>query len=195
MTFSLNRITQILSLKPEVRSTTRPRWPISPIKTLIWCLEARKRDLVISRHERPHPLRLFVDVRIRLSSWLTGKDVGANFISIRTYTYSLVGSTNANDALEISMVQAAPLSPKTLSSFHPQFTYPIFGEEESIFGYQGLKLNLRFAAHNLRPNLEVLYDKKFKTVGDTKATDIQETLKEWTPEGEEILKRSDGKCG
>ena len=114
-------------------------------------------------------------------------------VGIRTYTYSLIGSANANDALEISMVQAAPISPKTLSSFHPQFTYPIFGEEESIFGYQGLKLNLRFAAHNLRPNLEVLYEKKFKAVGDTRATDIEETLKEWIPEGEEMLKRSDGK--
>ena len=116
-------------------------------------------------------------------------------IDFRTHIYSLIGSTNANDALEISIVQAAPSSPKTLSSFHPQFTYPIFGEEESIFGYQGLKLNLRFAAHNLRPNLEVLYDKKFKAVGDTKAADIQETLKDWTPEGQEMLKRSDGKGG
>ena len=116
-------------------------------------------------------------------------------IGLRTNTYSLIGSTNANDALEISIVQAAPISPKTLSSFHPQFTYPIFGEEESIFGYQGLKLKLRFAAHSLRPNLEVLYDKKYKAVGDTKATDIQETLKEWTPEGEEMLKHSDGKGG
>lgn len=91
-------------------------------------------------------------------------------------------STNANEALEISFVQAAPGSLKVLSSFHPQFTYPIFGDEERIFGYQGLKLNLRFAAHDLRPNLEVLYDKKFKAVGDTKATNIEETLKEWTPE-------------
>ncbi|KAL9135195.1 MAG: hypothetical protein Q9175_003615 [Cornicularia normoerica] len=91
-------------------------------------------------------------------------------------------STTANEALEISFVQAAPGSPRTISSFHPQFTYPIFGEEERIFGYQSLKLNLRFAAHDLRPNLEILYDKKFKAVGDTKATDIKETLKEWTPE-------------
>ena len=116
-------------------------------------------------------------------------------IDLSTDTYSIIGSTTANDALEISIVQAAPVSPETLSSFHPQFTYPIFGEEESIFGYQGLKLNLRFAAHNLRPNLEVLYDKKFKAVGDTKATDIQETLKEWTPEGEEMFKCSKGKGG
>lgn len=44
-------------------------------------------------------------------------------------------------------------------------------------------MNLRFAAHDLRPNIEVLYDKRFKAVGDTKATNIEETLKEWTPEG------------
>ena len=97
-----------------------------------------------------------------------------------------IGSSNANEALKISFVQAALGAPKILSSFHPQFTYPIFGDEERIFGYQNLKLNLRFAAHDLRPNLEVLYNKKFKTVGDTKATDIEETLKEWTPECEKI---------
>ncbi len=44
-------------------------------------------------------------------------------------------------------------------------------------------MNLRFAAHDLRPNIEVLYDKRFKAVGDTKATNIEEILKEWTPEG------------
>jgi len=48
-----------------------------------------------------------------------------------------------------------------------------------------LKINIRFSAHLLRPNVEIFYDKKFKTVGDTKATDIAETLKEWMPEGEE----------
>ena len=97
---------------------------------------------------------------------------------------NIIGSTNANEALEISFIQAAPGSLRTLFSFHPLFTYPIFGDEERIFGYQGLKLNLRFAAHDLRPNLEVLYDKKFKAVGDTKAVDIEETLKEWVPVGE-----------
>ena len=98
-----------------------------------------------------------------------------------------IGSSNANEALEISIVQAAPGSLRTLSSFPPQFTYPIFGDEERIFGYQNLKLNLRFAAHDLRPNLEVLYDKRFKAVGDTKAADIEETLKGWTPDCEKRL--------
>lgn len=78
-------------------------------------------------------------------------------------------------------MQAGETSPKTLSSFHPQFTYPIFGEEERIFGYQGLEIHLRLAAHDAYPNIEISYDKKFKAVGETTATDIGEVLKDWVP--------------
>ncbi|KAI4214738.1 MAG: hypothetical protein LQ351_002814 [Letrouitia transgressa] len=91
-------------------------------------------------------------------------------------------STNANQALTISFVQSGQTSVQTLSTFHPRFTYPIFGEEERIFGYQGLQINLRFAAHDLLPNIQISYDKRFKPVGDTKATDLLEKLKEWTPQ-------------
>ncbi|KAI4093499.1 MAG: hypothetical protein LQ344_002912 [Seirophora lacunosa] len=91
-------------------------------------------------------------------------------------------STNANEAVSISFVQPGNTSPVALSTFHPRFTYPIFGEEECIFGYQGLDINLRFAAHDLLPNVSVKYDKKFKTVNDTEALDIEETLKQWMPE-------------
>ncbi|KAL8847768.1 MAG: hypothetical protein Q9221_007216 [Calogaya cf. arnoldii] len=92
-------------------------------------------------------------------------------------------SSNANEALNISFVQAGQQSPVRLSTFHPKFTYPIFGEEECIFGYQGLNITIRFAAHNLVPNVSIKYDKKFKTVEDTEALNIEETLKEWMPEG------------
>ncbi|KAL8945927.1 MAG: hypothetical protein Q9222_007603 [Ikaeria aurantiellina] len=91
-------------------------------------------------------------------------------------------SSNANEALSISFVQAGPTSPNTLSTFHPTFTYPIFGEEECIFGYQDLRINLRFAAHDLRPNVSFHFNKQFKAVGETKALDIKETLNEWIPE-------------
>ncbi|KAL9003811.1 MAG: hypothetical protein Q9188_003331 [Gyalolechia gomerana] len=91
-------------------------------------------------------------------------------------------STNANEAVNISFIQAGQTSPVTLSTFHPRFTYPIFGEEECIFGYQGLKVNIRFAAHNLLPNASISYDKQFKAVDDTQALDIQQTLREWMPE-------------
>ncbi|KAA8650724.1 hypothetical protein EYZ11_005035 [Aspergillus tanneri] len=89
---------------------------------------------------------------------------------------------DANDALQITVVQPSEEKPKTISSFHPQFTYPIFGDEEQIFGYKGLIIRLRLAAHDLRPHIHISYDDKFKPVGDTAAVDLLKTLKPWVPE-------------
>lgn len=106
---------------------------------------------------------------------------------------TFAGSSNANEVLQISIVRAGSKAPEKLSTFHPQFTYPIFGEQERIFGYQGLHIKFRFAAHDLRPNVEISYDRKFKAVGDTKPTDILGTLKEWIPEGTVENERKSGK--
>ena len=84
------------------------------------------------------------------------------------------------------MVQRGIDLPKPLSTFHPQFTYSIFGDEEQIFGYQGLEIKLCFAAHDLYPNVSISYDDKFKPVGDTSATDILEVLKEYLPACETV---------
>lgn len=81
------------------------------------------------------------------------------------------------------MVQPDQEKPKTLTGFHPAFTYPIFGEEEQIFGYKGLIVRLRFAAHNLRPHVHVSYDEKFSAVEDTAPVDITKALKDFLPEG------------
>lgn len=97
------------------------------------------------------------------------------------------GSSDSNKAVEISIVQAGQESPQTLSTFHPRFTYPIFGDQESIFGYQGLRIGIRFAAHDLRSNVQITYDKRFEDVGDTKATDIERTLKDWIPSSKTLL--------
>ena len=102
----------------------------------------------------------------------------------------VLGSSDANEAVEISIVQAGDEDPITISSFHPRFTYPIFGDEERIFGYQSLKINLRFAAHDGFPNAQISYDKKFTPVGGTQATDIEEVLSEWMPAGELITVES-----
>ncbi|PYI26139.1 histone acetyltransferase type B catalytic subunit [Aspergillus indologenus CBS 114.80] len=90
---------------------------------------------------------------------------------------------DANDALQLSLVQPAEDAKlKTLSDFQPQFTYPIFGDEEQIFGYKGLIIRMRFAAHDLRPHIHISYDEKFKPVGDIAAVDLLKTLKPWVPE-------------
>ncbi|MCJ1473179.1 histone acetyltransferase 1 [Lambiella insularis] len=90
-------------------------------------------------------------------------------------------SSDANEAVQIFIIQPGSEFPTTVSTFHPQFTYPVFGDEERIFGYRGLKITLQFAAHDLYPNVAISYDSRFKPVGETKATDIHAILKEYFP--------------
>ena len=67
--------------------------------------------------------------------------------------------------------------------FHPEFTYPIFGDEERIFGYKGLIIRMRFAAHDLRPHVHISYDDKFTAVDDIAPVDLIQTLKLWIGDG------------
>ena len=69
----------------------------------------------------------------------------------------------------------------TRHDFHPEFTYPIVGEAEQIFGYKGLDIKLQFAAHDLRPHVDISYSKRFPTVGTTSALDLKKTLKPFLP--------------
>ncbi|KAK0106732.1 histone acetyltransferase 1 [Cadophora gregata f. sp. sojae] len=90
-------------------------------------------------------------------------------------------STESNDALSISLVVPDVGRPRSLYNFHPKMTYSIFGEEERIFGYQGLKINLQYNASDMRPNLQVSFNKKFTTVGETEATDVKGILEPLLP--------------
>lgn len=87
-------------------------------------------------------------------------------------------SSNSNECLNISVVRG---DGSAHASFQPDFTYPIFGDEEVIFGYQDLAINLTFAAHDLRPHLEVKYGKKFPKLGDVQPTDVKEALQDFLP--------------
>ncbi|ELR08999.1 histone acetyltransferase 1 [Pseudogymnoascus destructans] len=91
-------------------------------------------------------------------------------------------STQSNDALHISLVRPENKASKTITTFHPKFTYPIFGEEESIFGYQGLKIHLRYNKSDMRPGVLITYSKRFKAVGDVEPTDLKGLLADFLPE-------------
>ncbi|KAL2172790.1 hypothetical protein VTG60DRAFT_2609 [Thermothelomyces hinnuleus] len=92
-------------------------------------------------------------------------------------------STPSNDALLLSLVTPSATGVKTIGhSFHPKFTYSLFGDNEEIFGYKDLEINLRYNANDMRPNLSVTYSKKFPGVGDTEATDINGVLREILPD-------------
>ncbi|KAL2114141.1 hypothetical protein VUR80DRAFT_447 [Thermomyces stellatus] len=90
-------------------------------------------------------------------------------------------STNANEALQISLKRPSKDGPKSYKSFHPRFTYPIFGDEEQIFGYKDLSIDLRYRANDMRPFVKIHYSKKFNAIGDTEPTDIEGILKEFLP--------------
>ncbi|KAJ8109624.1 hypothetical protein ONZ43_g6082 [Nemania bipapillata] len=99
-------------------------------------------------------------------------------------------TANANEALTISLVRPSALAIEKVASFNPKFTYPIFGEDERIFGYKGLKVNLQFDARNLRPHLSISSAKRFNAVGEVEAVNVREVMKEFLP-GVAFQTRSD----
>lgn len=81
-------------------------------------------------------------------------------------------TTDANKAVVLSLVRAEDdrNGLDVEAQFHPRFTYPIYGDEETIYGYRDLSLDLRFASGSLAPYLSVRYSDKLAaaTVDDAK---------------------------
>lgn len=49
-------------------------------------------------------------------------------------------------------------------NFSPLFTYPIFGEAETIFGFKGLRIFLCFDSVTFLPFLNVKFDNKLEDI-------------------------------
>ncbi|KAK3700573.1 histone acetyltransferase 1 [Vermiconidia calcicola] len=88
-------------------------------------------------------------------------------------------SSNSNECFTIDIVRG---DGSKAATFQPAFTYPIFGEEEAIFGYQGLSIRVAFAAHNLQPFANIKYERIFPATGEVRPTDIREALEDFLPE-------------
>lgn len=88
-------------------------------------------------------------------------------------------SSNSNECLSIKLIRG---DGSTIETFQPEFTYPIFGEEEAIFGYRDLEITLTFAAHNLKPHLGTSYSKQYDDHGEVRPTDIPEAFRDFLPE-------------
>jgi len=87
---------------------------------------------------------------------------------------------DSNEALELTLL--GPLSSNPLT-FHPDYTYPIFGDAETIYGYMGLSINLSFAGWDMRGFLRVSWNQKINPALGIEAEDVRETLKEYLPDG------------
>jgi len=84
----------------------------------------------------------------------------------------------ANDIFTISLVS----DPKKLEEgeFQPEFTHQIFGDEEVIFGYTKVSIQLLFTSGSLKSCLTIKTSGKYKG-GEETPTDIEEKLREWLP--------------
>ncbi|GAA6020099.1 hypothetical protein JCM11491_006397 [Sporobolomyces phaffii] len=97
-------------------------------------------------------------------------------------------SCNGLEALQLrlsrSQEDAAALGEeeqRLVEPFAPTFVYPIFGEEETIFGYQGLNIDYRFASGSLAQYLSITHDSKFPSTGSVDADDPEKILYEFIP--------------
>lgn len=90
-------------------------------------------------------------------------------------------SSNSNDCTMIQLVRNVG-SNNVVAKFQPDFTYPIFGDEEAIFGYRGLNIAVTFAAHDMRPYVSITHDEVFPVQGNVRPTDIEEALRVYLPD-------------
>lgn len=90
-------------------------------------------------------------------------------------------STDANEAFELALL--SPETGKQIASFHPGYTYPIFGEAETIFGYKGLHMRLAFAANDMQPCFHAAWKERMEPKGTVKAEDLEELMKDFLPDG------------
>ncbi|KAI9511344.1 acyl-CoA N-acyltransferase [Russula earlei] len=94
-------------------------------------------------------------------------------------------TASSNDALHLSLVRAnkdkeALGDNEEYENFHPTFTYPIYGEDEQIYGYSDLVIDLRFASGSLAQFLDVRYSAKLPS---STLDDVRGTFEKCIPEG------------
>ncbi|PWN45794.1 histone acetyltransferase type B [Ceraceosorus guamensis] len=88
---------------------------------------------------------------------------------------------SANEALQLSLVSIHSKSNGLdRKSFHPDFTYPIYGEAESIYGYTDLGIRLCFSSGALLPLLRVTYKAKNEKT-TAKVDDAEALIKAFLP--------------
>ncbi|KAE9398318.1 histone acetyltransferase type B catalytic subunit [Gymnopus androsaceus JB14] len=95
-------------------------------------------------------------------------------------------TTDSNECISISMVRSSEDKKvlgeeESYEDFHPAFTYPIFGEEEKIYGYKNLSIDLKFASGSLKQYLSVKWSDKLKSA-DT-VDNVDGKMREFLAEG------------
>lgn len=83
-------------------------------------------------------------------------------------------TTSSNDALKMFVTDG-----EQAINFQPLFTYPIFGDAETIYGYKGLNIFLCFDHYTFKPFLNIKYKEK---LDDPDLVDLKGTMDKFVPE-------------
>jgi hypothetical protein len=167
------------------------------VKLTALCWKARLEIAldVILLHEieaEPSPRLLRLEIAIPYGGQPKLKGASLNKFDLITSTSSTTSpsispmadpqdwSIDSNEAVELTLLTSLASNPLT---FHPDYTYPIFGDAETIYGYKGLSITLSFAGWDMKGYLNVSWRQKINPALGIDAEDVKETLKEYLPEG------------
>ncbi|KAI0032357.1 acyl-CoA N-acyltransferase [Vararia minispora EC-137] len=106
-------------------------------------------------------------------------------------------TVDSNEALSLSLVRGAADREmlgenESYEGFHPTFTYPIYGEDEKIYGYKDLVIDLRFASGSLVQFLDIRYSETLpssSTIDDVRGAFERFLPKDLCSTEEEFLSR------
>lgn len=82
-------------------------------------------------------------------------------------------TVSLNEALKIFITDG-----KGATNIQPQFTYPIFGDAETIYGYKDLVIYLCFDHYTFLPFLNIKYSQKL----NDSVIDVKQTMMEYLPQ-------------
>lgn len=91
---------------------------------------------------------------------------------------------SANDVISFKLVRCEQDLDDDETEFAASFTHQIFGENERIFGYKNLRIDIFCLSSSLDFYLNVEYEEKLnsKKYQQIKADDIEATLRPWMPD-------------
>uniref|UniRef100_A0A1W7RGU1 Histone acetyltransferase type B catalytic subunit n=1 Tax=Agkistrodon contortrix contortrix TaxID=8713 RepID=A0A1W7RGU1_AGKCO len=91
---------------------------------------------------------------------------------------------NTNEAIHLKLVRFPEDLEDDSTTFHPEFSHQVFGDDEVAFGYKGLKILLYYVAGNLSTLFRIDYTSKVNENFEcVEADDVESKIREIIPPG------------
>ncbi|NXX35007.1 HAT1 acetyltransferase, partial [Nicator chloris] len=91
---------------------------------------------------------------------------------------------NTNEAIQLKLVRFPEELEDENTTFNPEYSHQVFGDDEIAFGYKGLKILLYYIAGNLSTLFRIEYTSKVNERFDcVEADDVESKIREIIPPG------------